>query len=525
MHSFLTQRCRDAEAQRKDRLSAPLLLCTFALILFVILAVALPTAQADSCPPVRVSQKYTIVYGNVTIGGAPAPVGTVVEARSPRGDTVGCRVVDEAGYYRAMKVFGEETVDGVEVPGMRAGEAIVFRINGVLAVPSEQHQWADDKESHRVDLSAVSAPPRTSTPTHTSTSTSTATQTPTATSTNSPTATPTHTPTHTSTSTPTLTLTPTHTPTDTPTPTRTPTPSDDIDDGTATPTFTPDPAQTATNTPTRIQHDPVTVTDTPTLTPTWTPTPDDFDEGRPTNTATLTATATPLPNDKDTQPPTATATGTAMDEDSVERTPTPTSSPTTALANRETPVKAGTVTPTYTLTPTPTPVTSDLPPTATPTRSHQVEADDPIEASVPETGGNVVGIVAGLPLTLTFPPSSAGHRLWVRVQIEENPPETVGFRRYGEVLAVALEDGQGRELTDFESGTRLELLPDPLWSVGATGAQITLHIWRDETSAWLRLPTGPGTAAVITAELDRPGLLALLGEQEWRILLPLVRLE
>lgn len=513
MHSFLTQRCRDAEAQRKDRLSAPLLLCTFALILFVILAVALPTAQADSCPPVRVSQKYTIVYGNVTIGGAPAPVGTVVEARSPRGDTVGCRVVDEAGFYRAMKVFGEETVDGVEVPGMRAGEAIVFRINGVLAVPSEQHQWVDDKESHRVDLSAVNAPPRTPT------------QTPTFTRTASPThtSTPTHTPTNTSTPTPTHTST--NTPTPTSTPTRTPTPPDDADIGTATPTLTPDPAHTPTHTPTRIHYDLVSATNTPTATPTETPTPADADEGRPTNTPTPSASATRIPDDGDDAATTPTPTATSPDIDPVESTPTPTPSPTDAPANRETPVKAGTVTPTHTLTPTATPFTSDLPSTATPTRSHQVEADDPIEASVPETGGNVVGIVAGLPLTLTFPPSSAGHRLWVRVQIEENPPETVGFRRYGEVLAVALEDGQGRELTDFESGTRLELLPDPLWSVGATGAQITLHIWRDETSAWLRLPTGPGTAAVITAELDRPGLLALLGEQEWRVLLPLVRLE
>ncbi|MGB5051469.1 MAG: hypothetical protein WBO46_21155, partial [Caldilineaceae bacterium] len=148
-------------------------------------------------------------------------------AISPRGDVVGCRTVDEVGYYRAMKVYGEETVGEITVPGMRTGETIGFRINGVLAIPDVQQQWINDWTSHPVNLSAASAPTRT------------------------PTSTPTHTPTHTHTS----TVIPTSTPTPiTPTDTHTPTP--------VTPTDTHTPTVIPTSTPT-----PITPTDTHTPTP------------------------------------------------------------------------------------------------------------------------------------------------------------------------------------------------------------------------------------------------------------------
>ncbi len=241
-------------------------------------------AQADGCPAVRVSQKYTIVYGTVTIGGADAPVGTVIEARSQRGDTVGCRVVDSAGFYRAMKVYGEEAVGSLIVPGMRTGETIVFRIDSVLATPGTQLQWVNDWAAHPVNLSAVSVPTRTPTPTPTPTRTPTPIHTPTVTvaPTHTPTVTPiaTHTPTvtPTPTRTPTVTPTPTHTTTVTPTPTRTPT-------VTLTPTHTPTVTPTPTHTP--------TVTLTPTHTPTVTPTPTHTPTVTPTPTHTPTVTPTP----------------------------------------------------------------------------------------------------------------------------------------------------------------------------------------------------------------------------------------
>ena len=50
-----------------------------------------PTVLAEGpCPPVANTPAWMIVYGTVTLDGSPAPEGTVVEARSPRSDPVGC---------------------------------------------------------------------------------------------------------------------------------------------------------------------------------------------------------------------------------------------------------------------------------------------------------------------------------------------------------------------------------------------------------------------------------------------------
>jgi hypothetical protein len=64
-----------------------------------------------------------IVYGEVKIAGTAAPAGTVVEARSPRGDTVGCKEVTTPGYYPTMYVYGEDNSQP-PIPGMRAGETV-----------------------------------------------------------------------------------------------------------------------------------------------------------------------------------------------------------------------------------------------------------------------------------------------------------------------------------------------------------------------------------------------------------------
>jgi hypothetical protein len=113
---------------------------------------------AGVCPTVQNTQKFTFLYGEVTINATPAPPGSVVEARSPRGDTVGCRVVENAGEYPLMYVYGEETVAGTPIPGMREGEVIAFAVDGVPATPSPVPTWTNDKASHQVDLSATSAP-------------------------------------------------------------------------------------------------------------------------------------------------------------------------------------------------------------------------------------------------------------------------------------------------------------------------------------------------------------------------------
>jgi len=111
-------------------------------------------ALAGECPPVQGTPGFTIVYGTVKAGGTDAEVGTVVEARSPRGDTVGCFVVDTAGHYGAMYIYGEDTSASPTIPGMRASEQVAFYVDGVPALASPALLWQDDKELHEVSLSA-----------------------------------------------------------------------------------------------------------------------------------------------------------------------------------------------------------------------------------------------------------------------------------------------------------------------------------------------------------------------------------
>ncbi len=131
------------------------------------------------CPPVQSSSLATIVYGTVIVNGASAPIGTVVQARSPRGHVVGCFVVQSAGNYGMMYVYGEDNSVSPAIPGMRAGEIIAFRVNGAAATANPALAWANDYLSappHQVALAAQGASP---TPTRTPTRTPTVTRTPT----------------------------------------------------------------------------------------------------------------------------------------------------------------------------------------------------------------------------------------------------------------------------------------------------------------------------------------------------------
>ncbi len=229
------------------------------------------SAPRGVCPPVLNTPSFTIAYGAVTLDGIDAPIGTIVEARSPRGDTVGCFVVYQAGSYGAMYIYGEDTSVVPPIPGMRTGETAAFYVNNNLAIATPALVWSNDHDLHQIMLSATSASP-------TSTFTPTSTSTPT----NTPTPTPTHTPTATCTWTDTPTSTPTRTLTATPTATNTATPTD-------MPTHTSTPTPTATETPTMTPTHTRTTTPTPTASHTATPT------HIPTTTSTSTATPTATP--------------------------------------------------------------------------------------------------------------------------------------------------------------------------------------------------------------------------------------
>jgi len=131
-------------------------------LLVISAAAPVRIALAGYCPPIQGSSLPTIVYGGLTVNAAAGPVGSVVEARSPRGDLVGCFVVENAGDYGAMYVYGEDTSVSPTIPGMRSGEPIAFSVDGVSATSTPAQTWANDWKtvSHQVALAAtLTAPP------------------------------------------------------------------------------------------------------------------------------------------------------------------------------------------------------------------------------------------------------------------------------------------------------------------------------------------------------------------------------
>ena len=165
----------------------------------VILAIGQPVAsmpmglaalhhQANACPVVPNTPKYTLAAGAVQFDGASAPAGTLVIALSPRGELVGCTEVSVPGHYGAMYIYGEDTSASPSIPGMREGESVGFRVNGLVAVASPVLIWYNDWVVHPITLTATSPTP-TPTPTRTRTPTATRTRTPTPTNTPTPTST------------------------------------------------------------------------------------------------------------------------------------------------------------------------------------------------------------------------------------------------------------------------------------------------------------------------------------------------
>jgi len=83
------------------------------------------------------------VFGAVTINGAPAPVGTVIQAINPRGDTVGCQTVTTAGIFPFLRIYGEDASATPPIPGMRDGEFVTFRVAGALAKVTPSVYWQE----------------------------------------------------------------------------------------------------------------------------------------------------------------------------------------------------------------------------------------------------------------------------------------------------------------------------------------------------------------------------------------------
>jgi len=110
---------------------------------------AQPTCVVQNTPFI------SYAYGSINVNGLSAPAGTLVEAKSPRGDTVGCAEVTVAGSYGAMPIYGEDTSVSPTIAGMRSGETVDFFINGVRANNIPVLLWSGDKDIHQTDLTLL----------------------------------------------------------------------------------------------------------------------------------------------------------------------------------------------------------------------------------------------------------------------------------------------------------------------------------------------------------------------------------
>jgi hypothetical protein len=96
----------------------------------------------------------------VTINEALAPAGSMVEELNDRGDVLGSFEVVRTGRYGFMRVYGEDPAADPAIPGMAAGEGILFRVNGFVANPvSSPVAWESGPDPIQVDLAAVPALP------------------------------------------------------------------------------------------------------------------------------------------------------------------------------------------------------------------------------------------------------------------------------------------------------------------------------------------------------------------------------
>lgn len=97
---------------------------------------------------------FSETYGSVLLEDLNAPLGSVIQALNPRGDTVGCFTVTTEGSYGFMRIYGEDTSETPIIPGMRTGEMVEYRVNGAPAIASPLFYWSDDHAAHNINLNA-----------------------------------------------------------------------------------------------------------------------------------------------------------------------------------------------------------------------------------------------------------------------------------------------------------------------------------------------------------------------------------
>jgi hypothetical protein len=105
-----------------------------------------------SASNVPLTPYFTIVYGEIQVNGRPAPPGTIVAAMTPRGDVAGRFTIQQPGVLGMFSLYGEDETAVPAIPGFRAGEEIVWLINGRTVEPAFSLRWQNDWEPHAVTL-------------------------------------------------------------------------------------------------------------------------------------------------------------------------------------------------------------------------------------------------------------------------------------------------------------------------------------------------------------------------------------
>ena len=105
--------------------------------------------KEGACTEVNNTPYFTHIYGTITVQGAPAPVGTVIEAWTPRDEVAGCFEVHSEGAYGLMRLYGADNDTGQG--GFVEGDAIRLVVNRCWMV-TLPWTWRDDRGVHRVDM-------------------------------------------------------------------------------------------------------------------------------------------------------------------------------------------------------------------------------------------------------------------------------------------------------------------------------------------------------------------------------------
>ncbi len=100
----------------------------------------------------------TLVYGDVSINGQPAPVGARIEAMSSGGTIAGCFVVQKTGQFGLMHVYGGWDPTQSDETTSKEGEEILWRVNSVAAQSDVSLLWQSDLSPHRLNLATTMKP-------------------------------------------------------------------------------------------------------------------------------------------------------------------------------------------------------------------------------------------------------------------------------------------------------------------------------------------------------------------------------